>query len=392
MSLDETLAVTTAQEDEEYLFAFKQNMISCVPLVLKATIELGILKILFESSAQLSPTQIASRLSIKNPDAGGTIDRILRLLASFSFLSCTLTQDKAGRPERMYGLGPLSKYYVNQRSGPRFPKLGTDSPGPVPGSTLEPDRTGNRSPLSMAPWLLLIFDEVSLRLWFYLKDAVIQGEGDPFKLANDATLFDYTGTDPRYNNHFNNAMKCMSTIFMGKIMNTYHGFENAKTVVDVGGGVGECLKLILSKHPHLRGINFDLPHVVKNGLSYPGLEHVGGSFVDDPIPKGDILLAKWQFHSFTDEFVIQLLKKCWNALPASGKVVIIDPVSPEYPGTDLVTRATFTSDMVMLALPPGGKDRTLWEVEVVARAAGFSSPKVSCQVLNMWALELFKTA
>ncbi|XP_039154688.1 caffeic acid 3-O-methyltransferase-like [Eucalyptus grandis] len=266
MSLDETLAVTTAQEDEEYLFAFKQNMISCFPLVLKATIELGILKLLFESSAQLSPTQIASRLSIKNPDAGGTIDRILRLLASFSFLSCTLTQDKAGRPERM----------------------------------------------------------------FYLKDAVIQGEGDPFKLVNDATLFDYTGTDPRYNNHFNNSMKC--------------------------------------------------------------LEHVGGSFVDDPIPKGDILLAKWQFHSFTDEFVIQLLKKCWNALPASGKVVIIDPVSPEYPGTDLVTRATFTSDMVMLALPPGGKDRTLREVEVVARAAGFSSPKVGCQVLNMWALELYKTA
>ncbi|XP_039154643.1 caffeic acid 3-O-methyltransferase-like [Eucalyptus grandis] len=212
MSLDETLAVTTAQEDEEYLFAFKQNMISCVPLVLKATIELGILKLLFERTAQLSPTQIASRLSIKNPDAGGTIDRILRLLASFSFLSCTLTRDKAGRPERMYGLGPLSKYYVSEEGA------------------------------SMAPWLLLIFDEISLRSWFYLKDAVIQGEGDPFKLANGTTLFDYIGIDPK----------------------------NAKTVVDVSGGVGECLKLILSKHPHLRGINFDLPNVVKNGLSYPG--------------------------------------------------------------------------------------------------------------------------
>jgi len=102
-------------------------------------------------------------------------------------------------------------------------------------------------------------------------------------------------------------------------------------------------------------------------------------------------LLQWQFHSCTDEFLIQLLKKCWNALPASGKVVIIDPVCPESPGTDLVTRATFTSDMVMLASPPGGKDRTLREVEVVARAAGFSSPKVGCQVLNMWALELYKT-
>ncbi|XP_039168431.1 caffeic acid 3-O-methyltransferase-like [Eucalyptus grandis] len=112
MSLDETLAVTTAQEDEEFLFAFKQDMISCVPLVLKSTIELGILKLLSESSAQLSPIHIVSRLSIKNPDAAITINRILRLVASFSFLSCTLMQDKARRPKRTYRLGPLSKYYV----------------------------------------------------------------------------------------------------------------------------------------------------------------------------------------------------------------------------------------------------------------------------------------
>ncbi|KAL3740924.1 hypothetical protein ACJRO7_022103 [Eucalyptus globulus] len=345
MSLDETLAVTTAQEDEEFLFAFKQDMISCVPLVLKATIELGILKLLSESSAQLSPIHIVSRLSIKNPDAAITINRILRLLASFSFLSCTLMQDKARRPKRTYRLGPLSKYYVSEQGA------------------------------SMAPWLLLLFDEVSLRTWY--------GKDNPIKLTNGAILFDYTGIDPRYNNHFNNAMKCMSTIFMGKFMVTYCEFENAKMVVNIGGGDGKCLKFIVSKHPHLQGINFDLPHVVKNGLSYPGLEHVGRSFVDDPIPKGDILLT-----NFTDEFGIQLLKKCWKALPVSGKVVIIDPVSPEYPGTDLVARATFTSDMVMLALPPGGKDRTLREVEVVAHAAGFSSPKVGCQVLNMWALEL----
>lgn len=53
-------------------------------------------------------------------------------------------------------------------------------------------------------------------------------------------------------------------------MESYRGFEGAGTVIAVSGGVGECLRLILSKHPHLRGINFDLPHVVKEGVSYPG--------------------------------------------------------------------------------------------------------------------------
>ncbi|KAI6695954.1 hypothetical protein NL676_023664 [Syzygium grande] len=362
MSSDETLVVTTAQEDEEFLFAFNQAMISTVPMVLNAIIELGILKLLSESSAQLSPTQIASRLSIKNPNAAVTIDRILRLLASFSFLSCTLMQDKAGRPERMYTLGPSSKYFAREQGG------------------------------SFAPWLLFLFDKVCLSAWFRLKDAVIEGTCDPFELANGAIIFDYAGTDPKLNDYFNNAMKCLSTIYMGKLMDRYDGFKGAKTVVDVGGGVGECLKLILSKHPHLRGINFDLPHVVKNGLSYPGLEHVGGSFVTDPIPKGDILVLKWQLHGFGDEFGLQLLKNCWNALPASGKVLIIDIVSPEYPGTDLLTRATFTSDMIMLGLTPGGKDRTMREVEAMARAAGFSSVKVGCRDLNMFVLELYKTA
>lgn len=115
MSLAETLVVTTLQEDEELLFAVGQTMISSVPLVLKAAMELGILELLSESSAQLSPTQIASRLSIKNPDATVTIDRMLRLLVSYSFLSCTLAQDKAGRPERLYGLGPKSKFLVGDQ-------------------------------------------------------------------------------------------------------------------------------------------------------------------------------------------------------------------------------------------------------------------------------------
>ncbi|KAI6695962.1 hypothetical protein NL676_023672 [Syzygium grande] len=112
MSSAETLVVTTLQEDEELLFAVGQTMISSVPLVLKAAMELGILELLSESPAQLSPTQNASCLSIKNPDVTVTIDRMLRLLVSYSFLSCTLAQDKA---ERLYGLGPKSKFLVGDQ-------------------------------------------------------------------------------------------------------------------------------------------------------------------------------------------------------------------------------------------------------------------------------------
>ncbi|CAH8256186.1 unnamed protein product [Arabidopsis lyrata] len=34
--------------------------------------------------------------------------------------------------------------------------------------------------------------------------------------------------------------------------------------------------MIVSKYPNLTGINFDLPHVIKDAPSYPGIEHVRG--------------------------------------------------------------------------------------------------------------------
>lgn len=139
MSSAETLVVTTLQEDEELLFAVGQTVISSVPLVLKAAMELGILELFSESSAQLSPTQIASRLSIKNPDATVTIDRMLRLLVSYCFLLCTLAQDKAGRPERLYALGPKSKFLVSDQER------------------------------NVAMWFLFLMDKVSLSGWYVNK-------------------------------------------------------------------------------------------------------------------------------------------------------------------------------------------------------------------------------
>jgi flavonol 3-O-methyltransferase/caffeic acid 3-O-methyltransferase len=42
-------------------------------------------------------------------------------------------------------------------------------------------------------------------------------------------------------------------------------------LVDVGGGTGSSLALIAAKYPHIRGINYDLPHVVAASPSYPGI-------------------------------------------------------------------------------------------------------------------------
>ncbi|KAL5572233.1 hypothetical protein UlMin_021831, partial [Ulmus minor] len=82
-----------------------------------------------------------------------------------------------------------------------------------------------------------------------------------------------------------------TTIVTKKILDFYKGFEHLSQLVDVGGGLGVTLNLITSKYPHIKGINFDLPRVIQQAPSYPGVEHVGGDMFER-VPSGDAIFLK----------------------------------------------------------------------------------------------------
>lgn len=90
-------------------------------------------------------------------------------------------------------------------------------------------------------------------------------------MVHGADIFEYCRLDSRFNKVFNRAMMNHSTIVMKKVLECYKGFEEVKRVVDVGGGVGMSINMITSKYPHIKGINFDLPHVIQHAPSYPGI-------------------------------------------------------------------------------------------------------------------------
>ncbi|XP_030553721.2 caffeic acid 3-O-methyltransferase 2-like [Rhodamnia argentea] len=213
--------------------------------------------------------------------------------------------------------------------------------------------------------------------------------GDSFQLASGLHVFEYTNKDKRFNKMFNNAMQGPTNMYMSKIVESYRGFDDVKTVVNVGGGVGASLRILLSKHPHIHGINFDLPHVVKEAPPYPGIEHVGVDMTNY-IPKADAILMKWIIHDADCQFCVKLLKNCSEALAEKGKVVIVDAVLREYPETDIVARNAFLADTAMLNMTPGRKDRTERKIKVLARASGVDAPKLVCRVYNMWVVELRK--
>ncbi|GFY88179.1 O-methyltransferase family protein [Actinidia rufa] len=102
------------------------------------------------------------------------------------------------------------------------------------------------------------------------------------------------------------------------------GFDSVESVVDVGGGSGSTMIEIVKAHPHIKGTNFDLPHVVATAPAYPGVTHVGGDMLES-IPHADVIPMQRIMHNWSDEDCIKILKNCRKAIPEkTGKVVILD--------------------------------------------------------------------
>jgi O-methyltransferase domain len=79
-------------------------------------------------------------------------------------------------------------------------------------------------------------------------------------------LWAYVGRDPDANTLFNTAMTSVAPIKADATVRAYH-FSDFGVVIDVGGGHGMLLTAILAGHPRMRGVIFDLPHVIEGAAA-----------------------------------------------------------------------------------------------------------------------------
>ncbi|OMO70422.1 O-methyltransferase, family 2 [Corchorus olitorius] len=351
------------EEEECYFQAIHLAMSRVIPMVLKAAVDLDLLEIIAKATPEgrkLSPIEIAAHLPTMNPDAPSIIDRILRVLASHSVLKCDVATDEDGRAQRLYSLAPIGRYFLHDDNG-----------------------------ISLIPSLANWTGKTLLEPWYYLKEATLEGD-IPFVKAYGMHLFELNAKNiGEINAQFNNAMSNRTAIVMTKILGKYKGFEGISQVVDVGGGLGTTLKLIVSKYPQIKGINFDLPHVIKDAPHFPGIDHVGGDMFID-VPQGDVIFMKWVLHDWDDDRCLKLLKNCYNALPEFGKVVVVETILPESPSTDIVTKNNMMIDMSMFNILPGAKERTKEQYKAMATKVGFTTFKLVCCAYGYWVMELHK--
>ncbi|XP_050249540.1 caffeic acid 3-O-methyltransferase-like [Quercus robur] len=350
------------REEKSFSCAMQLSTSIVLPMVLHSAIELGVFDILTKAGpgAKLSPSQIVAQMPTKNPDAAMMLDRILKLLVSHSVLGCTVVADEDfGSFQRLYGLTPVSEYFVTNEDG-----------------------------VSLGPYTALAQDQVFIKSWSQLNDAILEG-GIPFNRTYGTHFFKYTDLDPRFNKLFNVAMFNHTTIVIKKILESYKGFEQLRQLVDVGGGLGVTSNLITTRYPNIKGINFDLPHVIQHARPYPGVEHVEGDMFEN-VPEGHVIFMKTILHDWSDEYCLKLLKNCYNAIPNDGKVIVVEAVIPTMPNISTAMKSTYQLDMLMMTQHTGGKERTQEEIMALATMAGFSGIKFECSVCDLWVMEFFK--
>ncbi|XP_073308963.1 flavonoid 4'-O-methyltransferase 3-like [Primulina huaijiensis] len=226
----------------------------------------------------------------------------------------------------------------------------------------------------MAALILLESSPVMLAPWHGLSGRVMLKGAYPFEAAHGGVdLWKYAAANPDHSKLFNDAMACHARLAVSAIIDQYpEAFEGAGSLVDVGGGDGTALKTLVNAFPWIRGINYDLPHVLSIAPHHEGVEHVGGDMFE-MVPKGDAAFLMWVLHDWSDEECIRILRNCMDAIPKDkGKVIIVEAVVRESEEDDEYIEFRFALDMVMMAHTERGKERTCKEWKHLINEAGFT--------------------
>ena len=141
-------------------------------------------------------------------------------------------------------------------------------------------------------------------------------------------------------------------------------FSGMRLIADVGGGYGELIASILSEHPSLRGILFDLAHATAaagSRLPAAGVEDrctlVTGSFFD-AVPDGaDAYLLKSVLHDWDDDHAVKILRNCRRAMASHARLFVIERIAPEHFCDSPRDQGIARSDLNML-VGTGGRERT----------------------------------
>ena len=189
--------------------------------------------------------------------------------------------------------------------------------------------------------------------------------------------FEQYQKDPALAAIFNASMTALSNAHYSGVVEAYN-FNSIRKLVDIGGGHGRLISMILKAHPKMRGVLYDLPHASeggRKGIFEAGLidrcEVVSGDFFQSVPEGGDAYILSRVIHDWDDDKAVAILKVVRKAMQPRSRLLLFETLvradnRPAYP---------LLSDLNMLVLT-GGQERSEEEYRAIYRAAGFKLSRV----------------
>jgi hypothetical protein len=230
---------------------------------------------------------------------------------------------------------------------------------------------------SMRDMVLWMADKFHYQIYPEMLHSLKTGQTVVEKVFGES-CFGYFEKNKEEGHVFNTAMTTFSKMLTPQVLEVYDfSWLNGKTLVDVGGGHGYLLTTILKKYPGIRGVIFDLEHVVTGApanIEAAGVaarcQAAGGDFFAE-VSRGDAYIMKNIIHDWSDEKALSILRNCHRAGEGKTKVILVEAVVT--PGNDPHFAKWLDLEMLLL---PGGRERTEAEFVNLLEQAGFRLARV----------------
>ena len=224
------------------------------------------------------------------------------------------------------------------------------------------------SPENFGAYIKLVSNDVIWNSTAGLANCVRSG-GIAFDQVMDEHWTEYMSTDQAFADDFHAGMKSTTILFNPAIAEAYD-FSSCRHVVDIGGGSGALLSLILNEYENIEGTLFDLENAIEQarkgaGGTLPRCNFVAGDFFKEVPAGGDTYLIKIVLHDWGDDDCVRILQNCKSAMADGGRILVIERLI----GEPNVPSLSHIADVNMM-IWTGGQERTEAEFENLFHRAG----------------------
>jgi hypothetical protein len=227
-------------------------------------------------------------------------------------------------------------------------------------------------PGSLAGWAGFVARPYHWDAWGDLLHTVCTGQ-EAFAARHDGeSVWTWRERHPEESRIFDRAMSAIATGVASRLADAYD-FTRFGSLVDLGGGDGTMLATVLPRHPPLRGVLFDLPHVVAGAravLAAAGVadrcDIVAGSFFEHVPSGGEAYILKSILHDWDDTASTHLLQRVHEASQPGAALLIVERTLADVDPSPVAAM----SDLNMM-VNTGGAERTMTEWMVLIGSGGF---------------------